>query len=303
MNVARSSSIRDREWRNLERWPEPWRAFAELGRWDRPIGAWLLFWPCAWSVALVPAPVHWWYLLLFALGAFVMRSAGCTVNDLVDRKLDAQVERTRNRPLASERLSPIAALAFLAANALIGLGVLICFNVTTIVIGLASVPLILVYPFMKRITYWPQAFLGITFNWGALVGWTSIAGELQLPALLLYLAGIAWTLGYDTIYAHQDKEDDALIGIKSTALRLGKASRHWIIGFYLAFLGLLAVAGLAADRGLIFLMGTALVGLAAWRLLGDLDVDDGDDCLAKFRANRELGLIVFLVLIVSRLEI
>ncbi|MFW5833068.1 MAG: 4-hydroxybenzoate octaprenyltransferase [Pseudomonadota bacterium] len=295
------TAIRDREHERLHGWPAKRRAIGELARWDRPIGAWLLFWPCAWGVALAPGPLVWWLLPLFLLGAFAMRGAGCTINDLVDRKLDGHVARTATRPLPSGRVTVVEALGFVAAQCLVGLFVLMFLPPKAQIIALLSVPLIVVYPFMKRVTWWPQAFLGITFNWGALVGWTAATGELQAPALALYAAGIAWTLGYDTIYAHQDKEDDALIGIRSTARLLGDRSRPWVQGFYAAAVALLALALWLAGAGIAGYVGLlAVAGVLAWQLRG-WDADDAGDCLARFRMNRDVGLVVTVALLLGRI--
>ncbi|TVQ38471.1 MAG: 4-hydroxybenzoate octaprenyltransferase [Geminicoccaceae bacterium] len=292
--------IRDREHERLHGWPAKRRALGELARWDRPIGAWLLFWPCAWGVALAPGPLAWWLVPLFLMGAFAMRGAGCTINDLVDRKLDGHVARTATRPLPSGRITVPEALGFVAAQCLVGLVVLVFLPPKAQLIALLSVPLIVIYPFMKRVTWWPQAFLGITFNWGALVGWTAATGELQAPALALYAAGIAWTLGYDTIYAHQDKEDDALIGIRSTARLLGDRSRWWVAGFYAATVALLALALWLAEAGPLGYAGLIGVALAlAWQVRR-WQLDDAQDCLARFRMNRDVGLVVTLALLLGR---
>ena len=211
--LDRTPGVPDRQLTWIDRIPDRLRPFAVLARWDRPIGTWLLLWPCWWAVALAPGWPDLKLLALFAIGAVAMRGAGCVINDLADRDLDARVERTRHRPLASGRLTTGEALAFLALQLLVGLLVLLSFNRFTILLGLASLPLVIVYPLMKRVTWWPQAFLGVTFNWGALVGWSAVTGDLAAPALTLYVAGFLWTLGYDTIYAHQDKADDAVIGV------------------------------------------------------------------------------------------
>jgi 4-hydroxybenzoate polyprenyltransferase len=222
------------------------------------------------------------------------------VNDLADRDFDARVERTRHRPLASGRLSLRQALVFLLLQLLVGLAVLLSFNPLTVAVGLASTPLILIYPFMKRITWWPQAFLGLTFNWGALVGWTAATGELAPAALVLYVAGFFWTLGYDTIYAHQDKADDALIGVRSSALRLGAATPRWLWGFYGMSLALLALSGALACTGPWFYPVLLLVGAHfAWQIR-TLDLDDPPSCLARFRSNRELGLLVLLAILAGK---
>jgi 4-hydroxybenzoate polyprenyltransferase len=284
----------------VDRWfPPRWRPFVRLGRFDRPIGIWLLMFPCWWGVALAsPGWPDPGVLLLFALGATVMRAAGCIVNDLADRDFDRRVARTATRPLASGAVSPVAALAMMAVLSLIGLLVLVQFNPFTIGLGIASLALVAVYPFAKRFTYWPQAVLGLAFNWGALVGWSAVTGGLALPAVLLYAAGIAWTLGYDTIYAHQDKEDDERIGVKSTALKFGRATSRWLALFYGATVLLLVLAALTAGHGraLFFVGVVAVAGHFAWQIL-TLDVDDAADCLAKFRANRFVGLMVFAALV------
>ena len=221
-----------------------------------------------------------------------MRGAGCTYNDIVDRDFDAKVARTAARPIPSGQVTLRRAWTFLAAQLLVGLLILVQFNGFTIVLGAASLLLVFSYPFMKRVTYWPQAWLGLTFNWGALVGWSAATGGLAWPPLLLYFGGIAWTLGYDTIYAHQDKEDDALIGVKSTALKFGAVTKSWLLLFYaLAFL-LFAAAGIAAGLAWPFYLGLVAVALHfAWQILF-LEIDSPGDCLAKFRANRFVGWLL-----------
>ncbi|MGI9504645.1 MAG: UbiA family prenyltransferase, partial [Geminicoccaceae bacterium] len=197
--------VADRELSWLDRYLPAWlRPYGVLARWDRPIGAWLLLWPCWWGLGLAPGWPSVWLAIVFLIGAFAMRGAGCTINDMTDRDLDSKVERTRNRPLASGALAPLQALLFLGAQLLVGLAVLTQLNVNAALVALAAMPLVVAYPWMKRITWWPQLFLGITFKWGALVGWTAATGSLGWPAVFLYVAGIFWTLGYDTIYAHQD---------------------------------------------------------------------------------------------------
>ena len=295
------AAVADRQTGWVERLPERWRDYATLARWDRPIGTWLLLLPCWWGQALagpLPSP---WLMLLFAIGAVAMRGAGCTVNDLTDRAFDRQVARTRNRPLASGRLGTREALLFIAAQCLVGLLVLTALNWSAILIAFASVPLIVIYPFMKRITYWPQAFLGITFNWGVLVGYAAVSGALELPALLLYAAGFFWTLGYDTLYAHQDKEDDALIGVKSTALLLGAATPRWLLLFYGTTLTLLIAAGMLAGKGALFYLALVPVAWLLLRQARGLRLDEPADCLARFRANRDVGLVVLAALVLGSL--
>jgi len=279
--------------------PAPARPYASLIRLDRPIGAWLLFWPGAWSVALAgPRGEQWWLILWLALGAWAMRGAGCVYNDIVDRDLDRKVERTRLRPLASGRVSLRGAWVLLVAMSLIGLVVLLQLEGTAQIVALASLAPVAAYPFMKRITWWPQAWLGLVFSWAALVGWPAVRGDLEMPALLLYAGSIFWVIGYDTIYALQDKEDDALVGVRSSALAMGRHARAGIAACY----GLALVLWGAAlwslrPEGLALL---ALVPAAlhfVWQV-ATLRPDDGEDALAKFRSNRFAGLLVFLACLV-----
>lgn len=277
--------------------PAPLVPYLRLARADRPIGFFLLALPCFWSVSLAarsldePYPDPW-LLVLFALGAIVMRAAGCTYNDLIDRDIDARVARTRSRPLPSGAITPRAAIFFMLALCLIGLFVLLSFNATTIWLGLGVIPIVAFYPFVKRFSHWPQAVLGLAFNWGALLGWTAVLGRLDWPAVVLYAGAVLWTIGYDTIYAHQDREDDDLIGLKSTALKFGRATKPWLGLLYaLAWLAITA-AGLMAQSGTAFL----LIMMAAAAQLGwqisTLDIDDPENCLKRFRSNRDFGLIV-----------
>jgi 4-hydroxybenzoate polyprenyltransferase len=292
-----SEDVADRQLGWVERLPPSLRDYAVLARWDRPIGTWLLLLPCWWGVALGPGWPDVTLLALFAVGAVAMRGAGCTINDLVDRGFDRRVARTRNRPLASGRLGVREALVFAGLQSLVGLGVLLCLDRAAALIAVASIPLIVAYPFMKRITWWPQAFLGVTFNWGVLVGYAQVTGGLDLAALLLYAAGIAWTLGYDTIYAHQDKADDLLIGVRSSALRLGGDTPRWLWGFYGAALALAGLAGLAAGKGFMFYLGLVAASVLLARQIEAIDLDDPADCLDRFRANRTVGLVVFAALV------
>jgi 4-hydroxybenzoate polyprenyltransferase len=286
--------------------PRPWRPYARLMRLDRPIGLWLLLIPCWWGLVLaqIAQGGGWpnlWYGLLFLLGALVMRGAGCTLNDLADRDFDAQVARTRSRPIPSGQVSVRAAFAFLILQCLAGLAILLQFNWPTVVLGAASLILVAIYPFMKRFTYWPQVFLGLAFNWGALVGWSAIHGEIAWPAVLLYLGGISWTLAYDTIYAHQDKEDDVLIGVKSTALKLGASSVYWIAGFFIIAFVLIEASLWLAQARLLAHMGVAAAALhAAWQI-ARLDIDNPQNCLKLFRSNRDLGLLLLLGLLLDTL--
>ena len=277
--------------------PPAWHPYIKLARMDRPIGTWLLLLPGLWSLTLASGgltgitPRYALYVLYFCLGAFLMRSAGCVVNDLWDRKLDAQVDRTKQRPLASGELRPGQALAFLAG--LLGLSFLILlqFNAVTICLGVISLLPVAVYPLMKRVTWWPQFFLGLTFNWGALMGWAALRADIGLPALLLYAGGIGWTLAYDTVYAHQDREDDALAGIKSTARLFGGRSRPFVAGC-LALSVLLFAAAIMAIGGTPYLMLFpalhAVWQIKKWRM------DEPQSCLAVFKSNRIFGLLVLL---------
>ena len=279
--------------------PGPVRPYASLIRLDRPIGAWLLFWPCAWSVALAGMGERGWLLILWlALGAWAMRGAGCVYNDIVDKDLDAKVERTRLRPLASRRVSLRGAWALLAAMSAIGLVVLLQLGREAQGIALASLLLVAAYPYMKRITWWPQAWLGLVFSWGALVGWPAVTGELERPALLLWAGTIFWVIGYDTVYALQDKEEDALIGVKSSALALGKRARLGVAICYAVALLLWAAAFRSVRPEAFALLGLLPVALhLAWQAAA-LKPDDGSDALAKFRSNRFAGLLMFLACLV-----
>jgi 4-hydroxybenzoate polyprenyltransferase len=279
------------------------RPYLRLARFDRPIGSWLLLLPCWWSLALAcitaGVSVNWWYTLLFFIGAFAMRGAGCTWNDIVDRDLDARVERTRSRPIPSGQVSVTAAAAFLVVQSLIGLAVLLQFNRFTQLTGIASLAVVAVYPFMKRFTYWPQIVLGLAFSWGALMGWPAVFGRLDLHPLILYAGAIAWVIGYDTIYAHQDREDDALIGIKSTALLFRERTKPMLAAFYTAAAALIAIAGWMAGGGAIFAVGLiAFAAHLAWQI-ARLDIDDPLSCLAVFKSNRDAGLILFAAMVVQ----
>ncbi len=234
-----------------------------------------------------------WHIALFFVGAFAMRGAGCTWNDIVDRDLDGTVERTASRPIPSGQVSVAQAALFLVLQALVGLAVLIAFNGFTIALGIASLAIVAVYPFMKRITYWPQIVLGLAFSWGALMGWAGAFGRLDGPALLLYAGSISWVIGYDTIYAHQDREDDALIGIKSTALLFGPRTKPMLALFYGVAVILIGAAGYCAGAGLFFMLGLFAFGAhLAWQI-ARLDIGDPDNCLAVFKSDRDAGLILF----------
>ena len=273
------------------------RPYLRLARLDRPIGSWLLLIPCWWSVGLTGIRTdHFpslWHIVLFLIGAFAMRGAGCTWNDLVDRDLDGLVERTRSRPIPSGQVTVAEATAFMMLQALIGFLVLIQFNRYTVITGICSLLVVAIYPFMKRITYWPQIVLGLAFSYGALMGWPAAFGRLDWPALVLYAGSICWVIGYDTIYAHQDREDDLLIGIKSTALLFGEETRPMLAKFYAAAVVLIGFAGLMVGGRFIFVLG--LIGFAAhlaWQVT-QLDINDSARCLKLFKSNRDAGLILF----------
>ncbi len=279
--------------------PAPAQPYLRLARADRPIGTWLLFIPCLWGLAFAAAngfarPQLLWFAALMGLGALVMRGAGCAYNDIVDKDFDGKVERTALRPIPSGQISVRRAWAFLGALCVVGLIVLLQFNRFTILVGVSSLALVAAYPFMKRITYWPQAWLGLTFNWGALVGYAAGAGELATPAFAIYGAGVFWTLGYDTIYAHQDKEDDALIGVKSTALKFGAATKPWLAAFYVLTLAGFSVAGWLIQAGPIYYLALAPAGVHFIWQIKTLDADDAHNCLKRFKSNRDAGLLLLL---------
>lgn len=273
------------------------RPYAQLMRLDRPIGWWLLLLPCWWGLFLAQISQggglpNLWFAFLFLAGAIVMRGAGCSLNDIVDRKFDAQVARTRLRPIPSGRVSVKQATMFLAAQSLIGLVILLQFDFYTVILGSASLLIVAIYPLMKRITYWPQLALGLAFNWGALVGWSAVHHSLGWPPLGLYLGGIFWTLGYDTIYAHQDKEDDILIGIKSTALKFGDRTRNWLIVFFVAALLAIDLSFWLAGASFVAHMGVGLAAIhAAWQIKR-LETNNSAVCLHLFKSNRTFGLFI-----------
>jgi 4-hydroxybenzoate polyprenyltransferase len=282
-------------------WLKP---YLRLTRLDRPIGWWLLLLPCWWSSAMAavadrawaPSP---WHIVLLLIGAIVMRGAGCTWNDWVDRDIDAKVERTRSRPIPSGQVSPRAALIFLVAQALLGLLVLVQFNRFAIMVGIASLAVVAIYPFMKRVTYWPQIFLGLAFSWGALMGWAGARGALELPAFLLYAGSIAWVIHYDTIYALQDREDDALVGLKSTALLFAENTRPALTVFSVLAVVLIGLAGYFAGAGVVFALGlAAFAAHLAWQI-ARIDIADPESCLKMFRSNRDAGLILFAALLLD----
>ena len=299
----------------VDRWaPAPMRPYLRLSRADRPIGTWLLLIPCWWGLALAilwdqsPRWEDAWIAIGCALGAWLMRGAGCTWNDIADREYDAQVERTRSRPIPSGQISVRQAFVWMVAQALLAFVILLTFHWVAILLGIGSLVLVAIYPFAKRFTWWPQVFLGLAFNWGALLAWAAHTGDVQSPAILLYLAGIVWTLFYDTIYAHQDTEDDALIGVKSTARLFGDASAGWLKYFIIGTVALMAMAIIQAGmpRANIMALVLALAGPWAmgwhmtWQLRG-FDPSDGAKMLQLFRANRDTGLIPLICLVIALL--
>lgn len=279
-------------------WP-----YAQLARWDRPIGWQLLMWPCFWSAALAANAAMdegmfqpWQlisHLVLFFIGAVAMRGAGCTYNDLIDHEIDNEVARTRSRPLPSGRVSRFEAKVFLAVQALVGLIVLLQFNTFSILLGIASLLVVAIYPFAKRFTDWPQFFLGLAFSWGALMGWAGVFGSLSWAPIWLYAAAVAWTIGYDTIYAHQDKEDDALVGVRSTARLFGDNTKAWLIGLYGLTLVFLLFSYIAGDAGFFAYVGLiAATVMLAWQIL-IIDIDNPDQCLKLFKFNTKVGAVLF----------
>jgi len=272
----------------VDRWtPRAARPYIRLARLDRPIGTWLLLFPCWWSIAMAWTGLRdAWLFALFGIGALVMRGAGCTFNDIVDRDFDAQVARTRNRPLPAGEVTVKQAIAFLALQLAIGLAVLLALNRFAIAVGAASLALVFTYPLTKRVTFWPQFVLGLTFNWGALLGWAAVRGEIAVPAALLYVGGIFWTLGYDTIYAHQDRRDDPAAGVKSSARALGLGSKPWLYAFYAGAVLLFALAGIVGGYPWPFFAGLALGAAQLVWQVWDVDLDDPQNCLAKFKSNR-----------------
>jgi 4-hydroxybenzoate polyprenyltransferase len=276
-------------------------------RLDRPVGTWLLLWPCIFGLLLGAAAeerrfLEWrdyYYVILFAVGALVMRGAGCAFNDIIDRDIDAQVARTRGRPIPSGAITPKQALMLLAGLCLIGLVILLQFNWFAVALGAASLLLVAAYPFMKRITWWPQAWLGLTFNWGALLGFAAQTGRLDLGVAMLYAGLIFWTLGYDTIYAHQDKDDDELIGVKSTARLFGADSRKWILRFYAIAVTLILAAGFTEHAGWPFAFVMLAAGAHMLWQVRQLNINNPENCLAVFRSNRDTGALIALAFLLA----
>jgi len=285
-----------------DRWaPAAARPYIRLARLDRPIGTWLLLFPGWWAIAMAAGRWPDWRLMaLFGVGAMVMRGAGCTLNDIIDRDFDARVARTRMRPIPSGAVSVRQAALFLALQLAVGAAILLSLNRLAILLGVLVLALVATYPLMKRVTSWPQLFLGFNFNWGALLGWAAATGWIDDPALLLYAGGIAWTLGYDTIYAHQDKEDDALIGVKSSALALGARTRPFLFLFYALAVMLWAEAGAWARLGWPFYLGLGIAGAQLLWQAASVRIDDPADCLAKFKSNRWAAWAILLGIVAAR---
>lgn len=279
--------------------------YMKLMRIDKPIGSWLLFWPCGWSIAMA-APAGTFpdikMLALFGIGAFVMRGAGCTINDMWDKDIDKKVERTRERPLVSGQVSQLQALTFLAGQLSLGLLILLQLNWYSVFLGASSLLLVVIYPLMKRVTYWPQLILGMTFNWGALLGWSAIHGSCDWSICLpLYVSGICWTILYDTIYAHQDKVDDVLLGIKSTALKFGDKTKLYLSGFGAIMIASLITSGITVEQTWPYYTAVTLVGSHLVNQIYTLDMNNPTDCAKKFISNSQVGMILFAGIILGNL--
>uniref|UniRef100_G3PKM9 4-hydroxybenzoate polyprenyltransferase, mitochondrial n=1 Tax=Gasterosteus aculeatus TaxID=69293 RepID=G3PKM9_GASAC len=285
--------------------PAPVQPYLRLMRLDKPIGTWLLYLPSTWSIALAADPgclPHLDVLTLFGVGALLMRGAGCTINDMWDKDFDRKVSRTASRPIASGQISQMQALVFLGGQLSLALGVLLCLNYYSIALGAASLCLVVSYPLMKRITYWPQFVLGLTFNWGALLGWSAVKGFCDWSVCLpLYFSGVMWTLIYDTIYAHQDKDDDIKIGVKSTALRFSEQTKPWLSGFAVAMLSGLVAAGVNAEQTLPYYAVLSAVATHLTHQIYTLDINKPEDCWKKFSSNRNLGLLLLLGIVAGNL--
>lgn len=285
--------------------PRGIQPYAKLARLDKPIGTWLLAWPCMWSITLASPPGHlpdFKMMALFGCGALLLRGAGCTINDLLDRDIDSLVERTKLRPVASGLLTPFQGISFLGFQLLLGLGILHQLNNYSRILGASSLLLVFSYPLMKRFTFWPQAYLGLTFNWGALLGWSAIKGSLD-PSIVfpLYFSGVLWTLVYDTIYAHQDKEDDVKVGVKSTALRFGDSTKEWTAGFGIVCISSLALSGFNADIGWpYYAFLAAASGQLAWQIL-TVNLTSRADCNRKFVSNKWFGALIFSGILFGRI--
>ncbi|ALE04067.1 4-hydroxybenzoate octaprenyltransferase [Bartonella ancashensis] len=290
--------------------PPSFELYAQLARWDRPIGWKLLMWPCFWSATmaflsyetqslpLVTAIFHWgWYLFLFFVGSVAMRGAGCTWNDLIDQEIDSQIERTRSRPLPAGRVSRFQAKIFILVQCFVGLAVLLQFNKFSFYLGISSLIAVALYPFMKRVTDWPQLFLGIAFNWGALMGWAVVHGSLSWAPIALYVGSIFWTIGYDTIYAHQDRKDDAVVGVRSTALLFGKNTKCALVVLYGGFIILVGLAFCLANLPAVSFLGLLCASVHMFIQIRILDIDNAEQCLKLFKSNSCVGFFIFLGLV------
>lgn len=278
--------------------------YFRLARLDRPIGTWLLLYPCLWAIFLADQnftlhPHSWFLAALFCLGALLMRSAGCIINDLWDQKFDQQVERTQTRPLASGTLTRKQAYLFLGLHLFLSLLILTQLNPLTQALSIASLALVIIYPSCKRITYFPQIVLGFTFNWGALTGWTAVSDSLSLAPFILYIGGISWTMIYDTIYAHQDKVDDERIGLRSTALYFKSNTKIWLSVFSFLTIACFTTVGLLLDRSYSFYIGIFAITIHFLWQLKTLDIDDPENCLTRFKANRMIGLFLLIAIFID----
>ncbi|MEC8622126.1 MAG: 4-hydroxybenzoate octaprenyltransferase [Pseudomonadota bacterium] len=277
--------------------------YIRLARYDRPIGTWLLLFPCWWSIALCyENHDDLWLFITFGFGAIVMRGAGCTLNDILDRNIDAQVARTKDRPLPSGQITVTRAALFLLVQLIIGLFVLLSLKMFSWIIGAAALLLVFTYPLMKRITFWPQLFLGFTFNWGALLGWAAVRGEINEQALWLYAGGVFWTLGYDTIYAHQDRADDLKVGVKSTARKFGLSSKPWLFGFYSLALIMFFLAGFSLNLNWLFYLGLWVASFQLFWQIWSVDIHSPNDCLRKFQSNKIFGWLFLAGIFASRIS-
>uniref|UniRef100_H3AS40 4-hydroxybenzoate polyprenyltransferase, mitochondrial n=1 Tax=Latimeria chalumnae TaxID=7897 RepID=H3AS40_LATCH len=289
----------------VESTPKSMQPYLRLMRLDKPIGTWLLYLPCTWSIALAADPgflPDLCMLTLFGTGAVLMRGAGCTINDMWDRDFDKKVARTANRPIAAGEITHFQALLFLGGQLSLALGILLCLNYYSIALGAASLSLVVTYPLMKRITYWPQFVLGLTFNWGALLGWSAVKGSCDWAVCLpLYFSGLMWTLIYDTIYAHQDKADDVLVGVKSTALRFNEQTKQWLAGFSAAMLAGLTLTGINCGQTLPYYAAVAAIGTHLAHQVYTLDINKPEDCWRKFASNRTVGLVLFIGIVLGTL--
>ncbi|XP_071949626.1 4-hydroxybenzoate polyprenyltransferase, mitochondrial-like [Antedon mediterranea] len=285
--------------------PSKTQPYLRLIRFDKPIGTWLIYLPCAWSIAMAANPgsfPSFYYLGVCGLGALLMRGAGCTINDMWDKDFDKSVARTRTRPIASGQISRFQALVFLGAQLSATLAILSTFNTYSIIIGASSMALVVTYPLMKRITFWPQAFLGLAMNWGILVGWSAIQGSCDWSVVLpLFASGICWTIVYDTIYGHQDKSDDLTLGLKSTSILMGDKTKYWLSGFGTTMIGNLLLAGYMCDQTLPYYLAVGLVAGHLSSQIWTLDINDPDDCWKKFSSNKRIGLILLAGIIAGTL--